>query len=735
MQLPGEQSVLSPSWVQSLAKRGGVPFILLLLTILFFFPALFLDQIFRFRDLFFFHYPLRHYWVSLLHQGYMPYLNSGLNGGHPILANPNYAVFYPGNLLYLLFPFDTAWNLSLAGHVFWAGLGIYWLARLLGSPKAASAAAAMIFVFGGPFLSSMTYHNLLVAGSWIPWICALIWKCWIRGGYWVPIAGLAGAFQFLAGEPTIEVITFLIVGPAWIYAILKSCAKKPQIIKGMTVLVIIGLLIGIQLIPLIEWLPETQRGQGLPFRLSAAYWSLHPARLIEFLVPHFYGNVMGAFTQDFWGEKYSDSGYPYILKLYAGWFPFILMPLAWKRKWGVATSLMIAGGILLSFGHRLPGYETFYNLFPPFRVIRYPEKFLILVSFGLAITTALALAEVSSGSSVRRSIVSGFTLLALLFLVAWISPVAGLSEAQQHMRIVALRHAAAFGILTLCIVYLAARPPLRQTFHLLIPIVIFIDLAAITWEIPATQPRKLMARTPAILEQFPELQKAPILHLGEDQMDVYFAANIDPIYFMHDVIHPLTGLSWGITYGATNDIDRMGWWKSSRRQQEVFAKFPNPLSLKILRQAGVKYILSLKELSGSNFIQLGTFQTTHAAPLYVYGLAKSPANLVTLANSSDEVRWREEGPYRISVDVLARKPDALIVARNFLSGWNGLQDGEQAKLFEADGGWIGIHIPAGQHHLELTYRPPGLTSGVLISLCGLFVMAIAFRLQKRFAGT
>src|SRR5262249_6886435 len=138
-------------------ERIRAPGLLALFVILFFFPALLQQKIFLYRDLFFFHYPLHHYWIAELSHGNLPFLNTDLNGGQPVLPNPSYSVFYPGNILFLLFPFNQAWNLLLIVHVYWAGLGLYWLCRRLGCNESSAFAGAVVFSFSGPLLSSLDY--------------------------------------------------------------------------------------------------------------------------------------------------------------------------------------------------------------------------------------------------------------------------------------------------------------------------------------------------------------------------------------------------------------------------------------------------------------------------------------------------------------------------------------------------------------------------------------------------
>ena len=138
---------------------------LFIFTIFFFWRAVFNNEIFQYRDLFYFHYPLRYYWASLIHNGEMPYLNTAINLGQPILSNPNYATFYPPAWLYVLLPFDLAWDLIFIAHVFWAALGMYWLIRIHKCRPLPALAAALTFAFSGAFLSCLNYSNMMIAGS------------------------------------------------------------------------------------------------------------------------------------------------------------------------------------------------------------------------------------------------------------------------------------------------------------------------------------------------------------------------------------------------------------------------------------------------------------------------------------------------------------------------------------------------------------------------------------------
>src|SRR3990172_1266866 len=147
-------------------KRLRAPVVLAVLVMAFFGHALFGDRLLLHRDLFSFHYPIHHYWVDQVRNGHFPVLNTAVNGGQPLFVNPNNSLLYPLSFLYLLFEFDTAWNLTFALHVFWAALGLFYFSRVLGFTINASLCGAITFGFGGPLLSSITYYAPLIGISW-----------------------------------------------------------------------------------------------------------------------------------------------------------------------------------------------------------------------------------------------------------------------------------------------------------------------------------------------------------------------------------------------------------------------------------------------------------------------------------------------------------------------------------------------------------------------------------------
>ena len=126
-----------------------------------------------------------------------------------------------------------------------------------------------------------------------------------------------------------------------------------------------------------------------------------------------------------------------------------------------------------------------------------------------------------------------------------------------------------------------------------------------------------------------------------------------------------------------------------------------------------------------------------ATPSSTPGLSRHPAIVVSrlpedystdteasLPQAPDVI---EDDPGRITA--LCLGPAWLVVRDWFLPGWSARVDGRSCDLVEADGGFMAVFVPRGDHRVSLAYRPPGFLAGCLVALAAAAVVgfAVAFR--------
>ena len=117
-----------------------------------------------------------YYWKDFIKQelsGFrLPLWNPNDRTGFPYFANPNVAVWYPSNLLFLLFPIYFALNLTFFIHVFLTLIFSYLFAKSLKLSTIPSLTVAVAFAFSG-FIPMRIYSGHREIIESLPYIPAI----------------------------------------------------------------------------------------------------------------------------------------------------------------------------------------------------------------------------------------------------------------------------------------------------------------------------------------------------------------------------------------------------------------------------------------------------------------------------------------------------------------------------------------------------------------------------------
>ena len=82
-----------------------------------------------------------------------------------------------------------------------------------------------------------------------------------------------------------------------------------------------------------------------------------------------------------------------------------------------------------------------------------------------------------------------------------------------------------------------------------------------------------------------------------------------------------------------------------------------------------------------------------------------------------------------STDFISNK--MIVLSVPYDEGWSLKIDGEPAKIYKVNSGFIGIVGLSGNHQYELTYFTPGLATGGVISLIGLLIFLMLLLIELR----
>lgn len=196
--------------------------------------------------------------------------------GMPLLPDPQFSLFYPGNFFFYIFPTNTAFLIYFITHTFLGGIGAYLLARCgLKLSEISSIFAGVLYIIL-PRISGYLeagHFGLVGSSAWLPFVFLgiILLTRELRYKWAVLVAtGLAGLFFT-------HTVNFLIILAVSIVTFFTLFFLYPIKKRAFTLFFLAGVLtIGlsaITLLPQLEWLPTTTRSLLLSDRVVYPIWT------------------------------------------------------------------------------------------------------------------------------------------------------------------------------------------------------------------------------------------------------------------------------------------------------------------------------------------------------------------------------------------------------------------------------------------------------------------------------
>ncbi len=389
--------------------RGAVWFaaaVLLVLSAVLFQRPLFGGETLFGRDIAPFFYPMKQFLAATVRSGQLPLWNPWILNGEPFFASLQPGLFYPGSVLLYLLPMPAAFDLLHAVHYPVAGVGMLLLLRSWRLPTPAALFGAVAFMLGGYFVSLGNFTNNLQTVALVPWLF-WSWSRFLAGGG-ARAAGwfaVATAVAFLGGEPQMLAIALLLLFAHGVLDVEGLSVVRPS--KQLGTLVASGALaaglVAVQLFPFVEYLGLSVRALHFDYAFASRN-SLSPASLIHFLVPPATGSGAHGFTTRYLFAP----DVPWLVSIYPGALVLCLaavgMAAPRPRRRVLFWPAVALIGVVLAMGRYLPVHPELYRWIPPFRAVRYPEKFIFLTAFALPVLAAAGVAGIlAAGDSCRRT--------------------------------------------------------------------------------------------------------------------------------------------------------------------------------------------------------------------------------------------------------------------------------------------------------------------------------------------
>jgi hypothetical protein len=398
----------------------------------FFAPALFGPGQFVYRDTGIMHTPMKRWIADEFAAGRFPQWNPWSGLGTPIVANAIDAIHHPFNLLLLALPPDAAIKAWILLSFALAAAGAFAWARTLGSSPAACAVAAIGFALSGPVVSASDNTTYLTAYATLPWVFAAAAVFLSRGGP-LPLAGVAAASALCAsaGDPQAWAIAVGLV-PIYAVATAPSGKRRPALARGLAAAAAAAAAAAPFILPTALWYPLTSRAGGGG---GADMWNLHPARLLELVVPDLFRGDPGDPTPAVFGVYAGNAvtPLPWFLSVYLGATALALALLGAARD--RSARLFVIGGAVFCWAALGPhaGFSAIAVHLPVLGSFRYWEKLAVWVALFVALAAARGVDAALPTNGSSRMVRTAAIAAALLLVTAavglgepgWVAGVAG----------------------------------------------------------------------------------------------------------------------------------------------------------------------------------------------------------------------------------------------------------------------------------------------------------------------
>ena len=372
----------------------------------------------RGSDLVSYFYPNRVFVHRWLEQGVYPLWNPHVFGGYPVLESQQMALLNPLSLVTAaLLPAGPglAWfmalNVVLAAVLMMASLRHWW--RL--APWA-SAAGALVWVFGAAFATRVVAGHVTVVAATVWWPPALL-GAWglarvARAGAPVRelaplcvVVALMNALAMFSGAP--QYVAYLLYAQA--AAVVSVAGVRRPSLRALAwfggAWALTAVVSAPLLLPTMEYLPLTGRGAGLPSEGGVrAFALLHLG--LEWLLPHPFGDDV---TRPHLHMKnvWETASYPGVLAG-AAVLAVFARPLRRDARARLVVALLALAAFLF-LGGWLPGFSGF----------REPLKARVLPGMAAALAVALALHRLGAAPRLPRAAARRVVLPVALALAAW----------------------------------------------------------------------------------------------------------------------------------------------------------------------------------------------------------------------------------------------------------------------------------------------------------------------------
>lgn len=727
---------------------------------------------FAMRDLTRFYHPTKQIYRQIIAQGEFPLWNRYFQGGQPLAANPEHAIFYPLTWLLLLPDFELGYRLHIVAHFYIALLGMYALLRSMRARAPAAFFGALSWGLGGVFLSYVNLLPILFCAAWLPLTC-LFARRFLRDRRRrdFALASLFLGLQCLAAEPTTLIQTGLILG---MYALHRGWPSVGGMARATALVAAIsacGFAVGaVQLLPAADLAGDSVRARSFPFDVVAS-WSMPWGKLFELVYPNALGHVRLEGGRDYWGERlYAPMGAPFLFSLYPGLAVGALAAAGIARRTrGHGLALALAGAsILLALGSHTPLLRFLYEAGLASK-LRYPEKFVMMGVFAATVFAALVLDRILAGDESLRRAAAGFSLATAVVaagvaVVAFLPSAAALWQRLFEMaatEVDASLHLArrdwSLAIVRGVILFALFAGLKRGTARWMTAAFVFVcaDLGPVVHELNPRIPSKFFTTTPpAALTLPPNRSEYRVFHLADwqvgDQIGIDHPDGDMRYRTIRNGLFPTMPAAFGIQTVLERDYDQTSLLPTVDLTQSMWdvRRSGRPDWMLPFGAMSNAWYLAVPRPSGSGDAQTDPVQFLEGTHHPRYYFAEQMVSIHSREDFVEKVArgsWPDrtafvvapafdpapgtvvsvsESANRASLEVVTEGKAFLVMSVTAHKYWRVTIDGAMVDPIATNIGYQGAVIEAGIHRVEMVYRNDLIVLGAAVSAIAALVLAI-----------
>ena len=683
--------------------------------------------------------------AEMLLRGEFPLWNPYANSGHPLLADPQTALYYPPSLATVLLSARGglsvfALQLEAVFHFCLAALFTFAFARRVFGHRGGALLAAIGFTFGG-YLAGYPSLQLAILRTvvWLPLILLGLevgsshlvsgnkraWAAFAAAGLMLGLSVLAGHAQ--------SAMYLLYVSLAYLLVRLWRQSRCRQILAAAGLYLAVGVGISAaQWLPSLEYMRLSTRS-GMSYAQASSGFELIDA--LQLVLP----------TQS---------------PLYAGVLVLLLALSAPILVRGCMVRFWVGLGLvalLLSFGGNLFLYPTFYLLVPGFSIFRSQERAVFVLAFALAMLAGYS-----------------FAYLAKRPAPSWLRRLAAYAA-------VGSMGLAAIGYFGWLVGDGQGPTPFYWFFQQCVYLTIFLGLVALLLKWQAQPGRQSVAMAAVLIlvvldlftvnstrnlnRQLPEAHTDPSPLVEQMQADgglfrIYdefrLPDNLGSLFGLEDIrgasplkVEHYRRLLQDISVERVWQLLNVKYVTTWRETLSV----PSQILMEEDGSEGATYLHRLDDPGPRAWVvhQVEIIPGDDQAVERLSDWQFAPLNAAILPEPIDaplarpgesqgaaSVHWVRREPAYLHLDVTLPADGLLVLGEVHYPGWRTYLDGTPVPTLRANLALRAVPVPEGQHQVEMVYRPWTVPAGIVVSaliLVGaLAVVVVSLRQDRNASG-